>query len=189
MAASMANKGHIVACDTSKRRLEGATRRLRRAGVFNVEQRVLTSERDPWVKRHRARFDRVLVDAPCTGTGTWRRNPDAKWTLKPSDLDELVALQRQILDSAARLVRPGGRLIYATCSLLSSENEDQIAWFVEAHPEFTPIRVDQIWGRAIGAPSMHDLYLRLSPARHGTDGFFVAVVERSAADTSADKKT
>ncbi len=82
MAAAMNNTGHIVACDTSGKRLEGATKRLRRAGVFNVEPRNLTSERDPWVKRHRAGFDRVLVDAPCTGTGTWRRNPDAKWTMR-----------------------------------------------------------------------------------------------------------
>ncbi|HJS31777.1 MAG TPA: RsmB/NOP family class I SAM-dependent RNA methyltransferase, partial [Alphaproteobacteria bacterium] len=109
LAAVMANKGHIVACDVSQRRLEGATRRLRRAGAFNVERRNLSGERDPWVKRHAATFDRVLIDAPCTGAGTWRRNPDAKWTMTPADLDELVDLQRRILASAARLVKPGGR--------------------------------------------------------------------------------
>lgn len=179
MAASMANRGHIVACDVSGRRLEGATRRLRRAGVFNVEQRALSSERDPWVKRHRAKFDRVLVDAPCTGTGTWRRNPDAKWSLKPDDLAELVALQRRILDSAARLVKPGGRLVYATCSVLADENERQAARFAAAHPEFAAIRINEVWTRVVGGEAPADeVWLRLSPARHGTDGFFVAAFEK-----------
>ena len=125
MAAAMNNKGHIVACDVSGKRLEGATKRLRRAGVFNVEPRSLSSERDPWVKRHRAGFDRVLVDAPCTGTGTWRRNPDAKWTLRPEDPAELADLQRRILDSAARLVKPGGRL--DLCDLLAAAAGERVA--------------------------------------------------------------
>jgi 16S rRNA (cytosine967-C5)-methyltransferase len=180
MAAAMNNKGHIVACDVSAKRLEGATRRLRRAGIFNVESRALSSERDPWVKRQREKFDRVLVDAPCTGTGTWRRNPDAKWTLTPQDAAELEALQRRILDSAARLVKPGGRIVYATCSLLPQENEQQAEWFAMTHPEFSPVPVAQIWSRVIGrAASDGDLYLRLSPARHNTDGFFAAVFEKS----------
>ncbi len=183
IAAAMGNKGHVVACDVSGRRLEGATRRLRRAGAFNVEQRHLTGERDPWVKRHRERFDRVLVDAPCTGTGTWRRNPDAKWVLRPEDPVELAALQRRILDSAARLVKPGGRIIYATCSLLPAENEAQAEWFSSTHPAFRALPVAEIWSRVVGgAVPEAGLYLRLSPARHNTDGFFVAVFERIARD-------
>jgi 16S rRNA (cytosine967-C5)-methyltransferase len=190
MAAAMNNKGHIVACDVSAKRLEGATRRLRRAGIFNVESRVLSSERDPWVKRQRAKFDRVLVDAPCTGTGTWRRNPDAKWTLTPQDAAELVELQRRILDSAARLAKPGGRIIYATCSLLPEENEQQAEWFAMTHPDFTPVPVAEIWSRMTGrAAPERELYLRLSPARHNTDGFFAAIFEKSPEHSGARDKT
>jgi 16S rRNA (cytosine967-C5)-methyltransferase len=190
MAAAMNNKGHIVACDVSAKRLEGATRRLRRAGIFNVESRALSSERDPWVKRQREKFDRVLVDAPCTGTGTWRRNPDAKWTLTPQDAAELEALQRRILDSAARLVKPGGRIVYATCSLLPQENEQQAEWFAMTHPDFTPVPVAQVWSRVIGrAAPDGDLYLRLSPARHNTDGFFAAVFEKTLDRSSTVDKT
>jgi len=114
LAAAMKNRGKLVACDVSKRRLERAGQRLRRAGISNVERRPLSSERDLWVKRHARTFDRVFVDAPCLGIGSWRRNPDGKWRASPNDLAELVERQRAILDSAARLVKPGGRLIYAT---------------------------------------------------------------------------
>jgi 16S rRNA (cytosine967-C5)-methyltransferase len=191
MAAAMNNKGHIVACDVSAKRLEGATKRLRRAGVFNVESRALSSERDPWLKRQLGKFDRVLVDAPCTGTGTWRRNPDAKWTLTAQDAAELEALQRRILDSAARLVKPGGRIVYATCSLLPQENEQQAAWFAMTHPGFTAVPVGDIWSRVTGnaMPMDGDLYLRLSPARHNTDGFFVAVFEKSPEHSGTVDKT
>jgi 16S rRNA (cytosine967-C5)-methyltransferase len=181
LAATMGNAGRIVACDTVARRLDGATARLRRAGVSNVERRLLATERDPWVKKHKAGFDRVLVDAPCTGTGTWRRNPDARWFLAPSDLDELVAKQGRILDSAARLVRPGGRLVYVTCSLLPDEDEDQAKRFVAAHPDFTLRPASEIWSGALpGQCPSPDPFLLLTPRRNGTDGFFVAVFERAA---------
>src|SRR6185312_29520 len=123
LAAAMNNRGKLVACDTASWRLDRAGQRLRRAGIGNVERRPLSTERDPWVKRHAKGFDRVFVDAPCLGIGTWRRNPDAKWRSTPEDLAELIVRQRDILASAARLVKPGGRLIYATCSLLREENE------------------------------------------------------------------
>ncbi|MGH6894834.1 MAG: RsmB/NOP family class I SAM-dependent RNA methyltransferase, partial [Dongiaceae bacterium] len=123
IAAQMKNKGKIVACDVLAGRIDRAAVRFNRAGVHNVERKGLSSERDQWVKRHAGTFDRVLVDAPCTGTGTWRRNPDAKWKLSPQDVEELTQVQRNILDSAWRLVKPGGRLIYATCSLLAEEND------------------------------------------------------------------
>jgi 16S rRNA (cytosine967-C5)-methyltransferase len=179
LAAQMANRGKLVACDVSARRLERSARRLRRAGVNNAERRTLTSERDKWVKRHAGGFDRVLVDAPCLGTGTWRRNPDAKWRATPQDLAELVIRQQQILGSAARLVRPGGRLVYATCSLLREENEAQAEAFLAAEPEFFAVPASRAWHEMIGGRSPGgERYLRLTPARHGTDGFFVAVFER-----------
>jgi 16S rRNA (cytosine967-C5)-methyltransferase len=182
LAASMENRGHLVACDIAAKRLERATERLRRAGASIVQRVPLTSARDKWVKRHAQGFDRVFVDAPCTGTGTWRRNPDAKWRLGPEDLAELTALQAEILDSAQRLVKPGGRLVYVTCSLLAEENEQQVAHFLARHPAFTLLPVGPVWRAVIGteAPAEGEM-LRLTPARHGTDGFFVALIERAAA--------
>ncbi len=188
LAAALENKGQIVACDVLEGRVERAGVRLKRAGAHNVERRGLSSERDPWVKRHARRYDRVLIDAPCSGAGTWRRNPDAKWKLSRAGLDELVALQRNILESACRLVKPGGRLVYATCSLLAAENDDQVAWFTAAHPEFTALPIAEIWRTAVaarggGACPGEGSTLSLTPARHGTDGFFVAVLERRAEPT------
>ncbi len=182
LAAAMENRGHLVACDIAAKRLERATQRLRRAGASIVQRIPLSSARDKWVKKHGGSFDRVFVDAPCTGTGTWRRNPDAKWRLQPEDLEELTALQGEILDSAQRLVKPGGRLIYATCSLLQEEDEDQITRFLAAHPDFTLLPIAAVWAESIGGdcPAQGEM-LRLTPARHGTDGFFVAVMERRAA--------
>ncbi|MBM3601877.1 MAG: RsmB/NOP family class I SAM-dependent RNA methyltransferase [Alphaproteobacteria bacterium] len=179
MAARMQNRGHIVACDINAKRIERAVLRLRRAGVQNVERRTLSTERDPWIKRHARKFDRVFVDAPCTGTGTWRRNPDAKWWLKPGHIDELVTLQSRILESAARLARPDGRVIYVTCSLLPEENENQVAAFLAAHDDFILVPVPSLWGKAVGGacPVATDM-LRLTPARHGTDGFFAAILQR-----------
>jgi 16S rRNA (cytosine967-C5)-methyltransferase len=182
LAAGMANRGRLVALDVSERRLERAALRLRRAGVGNVERRAMSSERDKWVKHHAGTFDRVLVDAPCLGTGTWRRNPDAKWRMTPQDLDELRQRQQDILQSAARLVRPGGRLVYATCSLLREEDEAQAEAFLAAAPDFAPVPMAGAWPEAIGGASPGgDTYLRLTPARHGTDGFFVAIFARRAA--------
>jgi 16S rRNA (cytosine967-C5)-methyltransferase len=200
MAASMANKGKLVASDVLIGRVERAATRLNRAGVHNVERRGLVSERDPWVKRHAGIFDRVLLDAPCSGSGTWRRNPDAKWRLKPADIEALIALQRRILESASRLAKPRGRLIYATCSLLRRENQDQVEWFLAGHPDFHLLPVAEVWRAALGSAVPKDAtarpgegfgeelgegpgegpYLSLTPARHGTDAFFLAVLERAA---------
>lgn len=185
LAAAMNNKGRVVACDVLEGRLKRAGERLRRAGLHNVEPRPLSSERDKWVKRHKGRFDRVLVDAPCTGTGTWRRNPDARWRALGPGLDELVTLQARILASAARLVKPGGRLVYATCSLLPAENERQVEAFQATHPDFTVVPVPEIWGRVMDTPPPDaGPYLRLTPGRHQTDGFFCAILERAASGTS-----
>ena len=180
LAAEMRNRGHLVACDVSAHRLERATQRLRRAGASIVQRQPLSSHRDKWVKRHVGSFDRVLVDAPCTGIGTWRRNPDAKWRLKPEDVTELAALQADILASAQRLVKPGGRLIYVTCSLLAEENELQVERFLESHADFKLVPVAQVWAETVGTASPAEAgTLRLTTARHHTDGFFVAILERA----------
>jgi 16S rRNA (cytosine967-C5)-methyltransferase len=186
LAAGMANRGKLVACDVSAHRLERAVCRLRRAGVGNAERRVLTSERDKWVKRHAGGFDRVLIDAPCLGTGTWRRNPGDKWRVTPEDLASLIVRQQEILRSAARLVRPGGRLVYATCSVLREEDEAQAEAFLLAEPEFSVVPATRVWNETIGGPSPGgERYLRLTPARHGTDGFFVAILERQPCPTAS----
>ncbi|MGE0259198.1 MAG: RsmB/NOP family class I SAM-dependent RNA methyltransferase [Alphaproteobacteria bacterium] len=183
LAARMRNRGKLVACDVASWRLDRAGQRLRRAGISNVERRVLASERDPWVKHHAKSFDRVFVDAPCLGIGSWRRNPDGKWRTTPQDLAELVPRQRDILASAARLVKPGGRLVYATCSLLREENEAQAAAFLDVHSDFSLYPAARAWAETIGgqSPAGED-HFRLTPARHGTDGFFVAIFERKPSD-------
>lgn len=181
MAASMGNRGKITACDTSAARLEGAAKRLRRAGVDNAERHLLEPG-DRWAKRRAGSFDRVLVDAPCTGTGTWRRNPDARLRTQPADLSELVAVQHDILVKAAELVRPGGRLIYATCSLLPEENEAQMDRFLARAEGFAPVPLDGLWKAllpGVAAPCAGP-WLALSPGAQGTDGFFCAVLERAA---------
>jgi 16S rRNA (cytosine967-C5)-methyltransferase len=180
MAAAMKNRGKLVACDTAEWRLERSGQRLRRAGISNVERRALASERDPWVKRHAKSFDRVLVDAPCLGIGSWRRNPDAKWRATPNDLAEMQIRQHDILQSAARLVKPGGTLAYVTCSLLREENEAQAELFLREAGDFTLHPAASAWEEAFATrcPAGGD-YLRLTPARHGTDGFFVALFKRN----------
>jgi len=177
LAMTMANRGSIAACDVSAPRLEGAVRRLRRAGVHNVE-RHLVEAGDKWAKRRAGSFDRVLVDAPCTGIGTWRRNPDARLRLRPEDLAELVPKQAMILAAAASLVRVGGRLIYATCSLLLEENEAQVEAFLAAHADFAPVPLARAWNLP-GPPPGPGPYLFLTPRAHDTDGFFAAVLERT----------
>ena len=184
MAAGMQGRGRIVACDVSAGRLKRAAERLRGAGLHNTETRLLTSETDKWVKRHKGSFDRVLIDAPCAGTGTWRRNPDTRWRPQAeTGLDDLLALQARIFASAARLVRPGGRLVYATCSLLAEENEDQVAAFLAANPGFRPVPVTE------AAPWLAEAndgdFLSLTPARHATDGFFAAVLTRDPPEATA----
>ncbi|MGA8194242.1 MAG: RsmB/NOP family class I SAM-dependent RNA methyltransferase [Acetobacteraceae bacterium] len=175
LAMMMQNRGQLVACDVSAARLDAAVRRLRRAGVHNVERHLIEAG-DKWSKRRAGTFDRVLVDAPCTGTGTWRRNPDARLRLTEADLAELLPKQAAILDQAATLVRIAGRLVYATCSLLSEENEDQMTAFLTRHPGFALVPLARAWEG--GAPPNPGDFLSLTPARHGTDGFFAAVIER-----------
>lgn len=190
IAAGMNNKGRVVAMDILETRLDRSAQRLRRAGAHNVERRAL-GENAKWLKRQKRNFDRVLVDAPCTGTGTWRRNPDGRWTLAPDDLAELLPKQAAILDAAARLVKPGGRLVYATCSVLPDENERQIDAFLAAHPDFAVLPVADLWPEAVHTEPPAGIgqspYLRLSPLRHGTDGFFAATLTRLPPATKAEE--
>ncbi|KAF0118794.1 MAG: 16S rRNA (cytosine967-C5)-methyltransferase [Rhodospirillaceae bacterium] len=182
LAASMGNKGRLVACDISHGRMERATQRLRRAGVHNVIRRLLGDSTAAWFKRAQGRFDRVLADVPCTGTGTWRRNPDARWRLRPEESAELTTRQADILARAERLVRPGGRLVYTTCSLLAAENEAQVERFLMDSPTFRLIPADHAWAESTEGPWPFDPaspFLHLTPAQHGTDGYFVAVLERN----------
>jgi 16S rRNA (cytosine967-C5)-methyltransferase len=181
MAAAMENRGHLLALDVSPR-IARAAPRIARAGASVIELASLADEGGAIAERLGARFDRVLLDVPCTGTGTWRRDPVARWRLGPADLESLVALQRRILAEAAALVAPDGRLVYATCSLLCEEDEDQADWFAGDHPSFARLGIEQVWAEEIGGECpAHDPYLLLTPARHGTDGFFAAVFERRGA--------
>lgn len=192
LSAAMKNAGRLIACDVAQARLDRSAIRLRRAGAFNVTRRVLTGETDKWVKRHKGTADRVLVDAPCSGSGTWRRNPDARWRLSPEGLAELTALQGRILASAARLVRPGGRLVYATCSLFLEENRERVEDFLSGYAEFSLLPVAEAWPESAGpvpAALAGMETLNLTPGRHGTDGFFVAVMRRAEATQEEGDET
>lgn len=187
MAATMQNKGRIVATDVAAWRLTRARERLRRACVNNVEFRNLEEDATiKWLKRQAERFDRVLVDAPCSGSGTWRRNPDLKRRFSEKDLEELVAKQQQILTRAASLVKPkkdntpAGRLIYATCSLFQEENALQVQNFLQDHPDFHLLPIQSVWSDVLNIPCpLTTEMLQLTPHAHGVDGFFIAVMERS----------
>jgi 16S rRNA (cytosine967-C5)-methyltransferase len=181
LAAMMGNRGRISACDVSATRLDAATKRLRRAGADTVERHLITPG-DRWARRRAGSFDVVLVDAPCTGSGTWRRNPDARLTGTPKDLAEVSEKQSVILEGAVLLLRPGGRLVYATCSVLPEENEVQVDRVLARHPALRPLPLAEAWARAgqPPPPPCAGPHLALAPHSHGTDGFFAAVLERSA---------
>jgi len=173
----MRSQGRLYAFDVSAKRLARLTPRLARSGLSNVHPQVIASERDAKVKRLSAKIDRVLVDAPCTGFGTLRRNPDLKWRQTPEDLAELTAKQAKILAAAATLVKPGGRLVYATCSVLPEENDAIVDAFLAEHDAFAERDVAALLaGMRISLDT--GSRLRLRPDVHGCDGFFAAVLER-----------
>lgn len=179
LGALMTNTGTLYAFDTSPKRLEGMKPRLIRAGLDTVRMITIAHERDVRVQRLHGKIDRVLVDAPCSGTGTLRRNPDIKW--REINLPEIIATQQRILAAAAKLLKPGGRLVYATCSLLTEENEDIVRDFLAQNPDFHAPPVQDILARRqihIDNSNGADGALRLYPHRHGTDGFYAAVLER-----------
>ena len=184
LGAAMGGQGRLVAADVDPGRLAAARPRLRRAGLSGVELQRLEGAGDPWLAAQAGGFDRVLVDAPCSGTGTWRRSPDARWRLDPQRLEALQTTQDELLRTAAALVAPGGRLVYATCSLLPAENEERVAAFLARQPGFAPLPVEAVWAEALGTAgppeaACHAGGLRLTPARHGTDGFCLAILERA----------
>lgn len=178
LGAQMRNTGRLYAFDVSDKRLTNLKPRLARSGLSNVHPVRIEHERDTRVKRLAGKADRVLVDAPCSGLGTLRRNPDLKWRQGEESIAELTAKQTAILDAAATLVRPGGRLVYATCSLLTAENEAIVDSFLARHPDFALLPVSTVLERQ-GVAFAGDM-LRLLPHRHDTDGFFAAVLERKA---------
>ena len=171
LAAAMQRKGRIVAMDTDEKRLERGRQRYKKAGLADIiEVRALSDDKQrKWLKRQKDKFDVVLCDVPCTGTGTWRRNPDMRWRDYGPSLEELLPVQAEILERACKAVKPGGKLVYATCSLLPDENEMQIEKFLKSHPEFTTKPLEPALD--LGSP-----YLRLTPHRHATDGFFAVVL-------------
>ena len=175
IGAMMANSGRLYAFDVADKRLVKLKPRLARSGLSNVMPQLLSSENDTRVKRLAGKLDRVLVDAPCSGFGTLRRNPDLKFRQSPESVAELTQKQGAILRSAARLLKPGGRLVYATCSLLPEENEQLVQAFL-AEGGFSLLPVRELLAQAkMDLPESQD-YLHLSPARDGTDGFFAAVL-------------
>jgi 16S rRNA (cytosine967-C5)-methyltransferase len=186
LGAAMRSTGRLYAFDTSAHRLDALKPRLKRSGLSNVHPAAIAHERDERVKRLAGKIDRVLVDAPCSGLGTLRRNPDLKWRQNMQAVEEMAVKQAAILQSAARLLKPGGRLVYATCSVLPQENEAIAQAFAAANSDFTPLEVGEIMSnlKVEGAASLcsggesGQLYLRLWPHRHQTDGFFAAVFEK-----------
>lgn len=178
LGAMMQSQGRVYAFDISPARLERLKPRLKRSGLSNLHPQLLRSEHDPKVKRLSGKIDRVLVDAPCSGLGTLRRNPDLKWRQSPQALDEMRSKQASILHAASRLVKTGGRLVYATCSLLREENEEIVSAFLDAEPAFAIVPAGDVLRQQGIALGMGD-YLRLWPHVHGTDGFFAAVLERA----------
>ena len=184
LAAMMQGRGRLIATDRDKRQLAPIHERLSRAGVHNAEVRSPKGEEDP-LSDIKASADLVLIDAPCTGTGTWRRNPDAKWRMRPGALEVRLKDQAEVLERAGNFVKPGGRLAYITCSVLPQENGEQIRKFIGRHPDFTVTPPSQtaavLWDRTddfLAAVYLSDEGLLMTPRRTGTDGFFVSVLRR-----------
>lgn len=179
LGAAMRNTGRLYAFDVSEKRLTKLKPRMARSGLSNIHPVLIAHERDAKVKRLAGKIDRVLVDAPCSGLGTLRRNPDVKWRQQPGAVAEMQEKQASILDGASRLVKGGGRLVYATCSLLNEENDFIVEQFLESHPDFELVPMNKVLAEQ-KIPLEMDKYLKLLPHKHQTDGFFAAVLERKA---------
>jgi len=177
LGAMMQSQGRLYAFDVSDARLNRLKPRLKRSALSNVHPQLLHNENDIKVKRLGGKIDRVLVDAPCSGFGTLRRNPDLKWRQTRAAIEELTVKQQAILTAAAALVKPGGRLVYATCSFLRAENQDIVAAFLTAHPDFVLRPASEVLAQQYIPLDTGD-YLQLYPHRHGCDGFFAAVLSR-----------
>ena len=186
LGALMRNTGRLYAFDISEKRLAKLKPRMARSGLSNVHPVQIAHERDAKIKRLAGKIDRVLVDAPCSGLGTLRRNPDVKWRQKVEAVAEMQVKQASILDSAARLLKGGGRLVYATCSLLDEENDFIVEQFLAAHPEFDLVPMSQVLAEQKIELEMGD-YLKLLPHKHQTDGFFAAVLQRKPIEKKAPR--
>jgi len=178
LGALMHSEGRLYAFDTAARRLANLKPRLRRSGLSNVHPQVIANASDVRVKRLTSKIDRVLVDAPCTGFGTLRRNPDLKWRQRAESVTELTAKQRAILEGAAGLIKPGGRLVYATCSLLREENEAIVEAFLRKRPDYTRLHCGEILLQQ-GIRLDTGEYFQVYPHVHAMDGFFAAVLQRA----------
>jgi 16S rRNA (cytosine967-C5)-methyltransferase len=182
LAAQMKNRGDLHALDIDGRRLEELKRRARRASAHNIRIRPIPATGEPAreaVKELAGKMDRVLIDAPCSGTGTLRRKPDARYRLTPEAIADFAARQKELLARFSELVKPGGRLIYGTCSLLREENEQVVQEFLGAHPDFRVVPAADKLGEALAAKVSSEGFLRLTPKRHATDGFFGAILLRA----------
>jgi 16S rRNA (cytosine967-C5)-methyltransferase len=179
LGALMNSQGRLYAFDVSEKRLSKLKPRLKRSGLSNMHPLVIAHENDTKVKRLAGKIDRVLVDAPCSGMGTLRRNPDLKFRQSPEGVAELVAKQTAILNAAARLVKPGGRLVYATCSLLTEENQQIVNAFLAAHTQFTALNCGELLQKQ-GITLECGTEMQLWPHIHRTDGFFAVALERAS---------
>ncbi len=186
LGALMRNTGRLYAFDVSEKRLAKLKPRMARSGLSNVHPVLIAHERDAKIKRLAGKIDRVLVDAPCSGLGTLRRNPDVKWRQKPDAIGEMQQKQAAILDGAARLLKGGGRLVYATCSLLDEENDRIVEQFLADHDDFVLVPMNKVLAEQKIDLEMGD-YLKLLPHKHQTDGFFAAVLERKPMPAKAPK--
>jgi 16S rRNA (cytosine967-C5)-methyltransferase len=181
LAALLDNKGRVLAADVHKGRMDGLAQRAARAGAFNLECAIVPE--DDW-PQHIAAFaascDRILLDVPCSGIGSWRRRPEARWMLEPKDLDSLLRTQAMLLDRAAHALKPGSRIVYATCTVLRRENEAQVEAALARHPSLELVRIAEILGKAVAQPISDPTgtFLSLRPDRHGADGFFAAVLRK-----------
>jgi 16S rRNA (cytosine967-C5)-methyltransferase len=180
LGALMRSTGRLYAFDVSEKRLARLKPRLARSGLSNVHPVVIAHENDTHVKRLASKCDRVLVDAPCSGLGTLRRNPDLKWRQTPQSVAELTQKQAAILAAAAKLLKPGGRLVYATCSLLPEENSQIVDAFLAVHPGFVRLTAGEVLAAQNIRVELAGEDLQLLPQRHDTDGFYAAVLERRA---------
>lgn len=183
MGALMRSTGRLYAFDVNEKRLNGMLPRMRRAGLSNVHPIAIRNEKDNRVKRLQGKFDRVLIDAPCSGTGTFRRNPDLKWRLSPAEMDRINDIQKNILEEASKLVKAGGRLVYATCSMIRRENQDVVEVFLAAHPEWHLVPALEVLAQQgitfdPEAAKRFGDYFQMLPHVHNTDGFFAAVLVR-----------
>ena len=187
VAGHMDNKGQIFATDINKRRLASFKERAKRADMHNLQTQELEEqgkERKKWLGRREGHMDRVIVDVPCSGTGVWRRSPDLRWRLSPESLEKFVVTQKSLLVEGAACVKPFGRLIYMTCSLLVEENEAVVDEFLASNSDFRSLDWRTVWKDVMSdvsqpnSASLKENYLQLTPSRHGCDGFFVAILER-----------